>query len=445
MGNLKQSAAHAVNGQSEKVVSLISMPSNKRLDFFKGFAPQISMALPKDSDLNAARIVSLAVQLTSDSKIAQCEPKSIVGAIMQSIILGFEPIPGLGLAAWIPYGNKLHFQVEYKGYLDLLHRTGMYDAIYAEVVREGDEFKYCRGLRPDITHIPGDDNFDAPLTHAYAVAHIRNSTMPTFRVLPRAEVLQIRDNYSQAYRAKKTDSPWFGVRESEMWKKTAILQLQKDLPKSVTIQKAVALDEKSVSLDDINPETHEVNFAKYEMVNDTPAEMAKSEPEKPVTAKKEEKAPSTPPETPEPKTDPPTPASFGTEEEVEQAAKDNVGIDGPEDFGMVMCSCGEVYDPKEVQEMKEHLGHDTPAAMTVATEQQSDVRTLSEAFESVEANRKLKYIREEFKKAAERFAEIDIKNLGDFCQQYGIQALTGSDVTVDIYAQMKEDIKSIKK
>ena len=214
----KESAAsaarEALTGKDGKTVkTLVSLSSDKRLDFFKAYGDQISMVLPKDSGLNAARIVSLAVQLTSDPKIANCTPKSIMGAIMHSVILGFEPIPGLQLAAFIPYGDKLHFQMEYRGVLDLLYRTDMYESIYAEVVREGDVFTYNRGLQPDMIHEPGANNYKAPLTHAYAVAHIKDSSQPIFRVLPKAEVLEIRDTFSQAARAKKKDSPWHGPRE----------------------------------------------------------------------------------------------------------------------------------------------------------------------------------------------------------------------------------------
>ena len=452
MSSVKESAAAAaksgIGASNKPVTSLIAMPSNKRLDFFKGFAPQISMVLPKNSDLNAARIVSLAVQLTADTKIAQCEPKSIVGAIMQSVILGFEPIPGLGLAAWIPYGSKLHFQIEYKGYLDLLHRTGLYDSIFSEVVKEGDEFEYSRGLHPDIKHVPGDDNFDSPLTHVYAVAYIKGSAMPTFKVLGRKEVYQIRDHYSQAYKAGKKDSPWFGVREQEMWKKTAILQLQKDLPKSVTIQKAVATDEKTVSLDDFDPTTHEIDFAKYEFITDTPEKAPESEHNGGKVEISAEKPPSTPPKQ---ETEQQSADFGGTKEEAVAAAQDNLpeGMT-PEDLGMKKCpACGEVYNPEDEEEVSHHIscmdGQGEPKEKPAKTTAVDKDLLLKDAMKHEDANRKVKYIKERFTEFKKEFEAAGVKNLGAFCERHKVSALSSYDITVGIYEEMLEDIKNIKK
>lgn len=246
------------------IQSLVAMPTNKRMDFFNGFSKFFSQMLRSDNpERDATRVVALAVQLTSDPRIAKCKPKTIVGAIAHSLMLGFDPIPSLGLAAFIPYGDSLHFQIEYKGYLQLLYNTGLYETIYAEVVREGDEFDYQMGLHPDITHRPKAP-IDARLTHVYAVAWAKGSSRPQFRVMDRSEVMQIRDHYSQAYKSGKKDSPWFGLREPEMWKKTALLQLQKYLQKSTTVMKAAAIDEKAVNYEDIDPKTGE---SKYEFTN----------------------------------------------------------------------------------------------------------------------------------------------------------------------------------
>lgn len=336
-------AAQTVVGvKAEPIKSLVAMPANKRLEFFKPFESLISMVLPQGSDLNAARIVSLAVQLTSDYEIQNCDPKTIVGAIMQSVILGFEPIPGLGLAAFIPYGNKLHFQIEYKGYIDLLYRTNMYDGIFAEVVREGDEFDYWRGVDPGIIHKP--KNFGGKLTHAYAVARMKGSPIAIFRVLTREEVLQIRDHYSQAFRAKK-DTPWTGPREMEMWKKTAILQLQKDLPKSITIQKAIATDEKAISIEDFDLKSKEIDYSKFEVAEVMPIKPLENKPVNGVGGNRtNEEPPSNSPITPPPGVHPPT--FQGSE----LPATDQVKPP------LIKCiRCGEKYDGNDTKIAMKHL------------------------------------------------------------------------------------------
>jgi len=435
MGQTKESmSGAALSGvKKDPPKSLVAMPSNRRLDFFKGFAPQISMVLPEGSSLNAARIVSLAVQLTSDYKIANCDPKSIIGALMQSVILGFEPIPGLGLAAFIPYGDKLHFQIEYKGYLDLLYRTGLYDYVYGEVVREGDEFDYQRGTDPHIKHKPKE--YNSGLTHAYAVGRLKGSQFPIFRVLTKAEVLQIRDNYSQAYRAKKKDSPWFGVRESEMWKKTAILQLQKDLPKSITIQKAVAIDEKSINMDDFDPKSHELDFSKYEMVEvtDTKTQSKASEPSpKPETTQKATR------DMPNEKTEVLEPSeAFGDTEEVEAAAKENATDDYLPEIDPDDVPYGVDVAEKDVLNGTA-LGDEEAVAFANDT-------LLADAFGDVKGQRKAKYIREQFNMVPkETWAANGINNIGQFCKAHGAGALTSHDVTVGQYDTMLAEINKLK-
>jgi len=420
-----ETAQAAVGAKKEPVKSLVSMPSNKRLNFFQDYAPQISMLIPTGSDLNPARIVNLAVQLTADIKIQNCTAQSVLGAIMQSVILGFEPIPGLGLAAFIPYGDKLHFQIEYKGYLDLLYRTGMYDAIYAEVVRDGDEFDYWLGVDPGILHKPKD--YKGKLTHVYAVARLKGSSIPIFRVLTKEEVYEIRDHYSQAYRSGKKDSPWFGIREAEMWKKTAILQLQKSLPKSITIQKAAVTDEKAVDIEDFDTKTKEIDYSKLPIAEVLPEKQPEIEQKPAAEARSPEENVSAPPK--------------------EEKTEENT----------VKCvRCGQLYHPRNISEANEHLTciavkpvqEEVPVGVKVNdpyAETPAMDLPLAKAFPQAEAVRKIKYIREEFHNYKELFISEGISNLQDFCRKYEIEMLTGFEVTVGIYEAMKADIAAVKK
>ena len=254
----REAAKNGEKSVGAKTTTLVGITSNKRLAFFERYAPQISQLIPsRDDGMNAARIVQLAVQLTDNPKIAECHPKTIIGSVMQSVILGFEPIPGLGLAAFIPYAKNLTFQIMYQGLIDLAYRTDMYEAIYADVVRDGDEFEYWRGLQPGIVHKP--KVYKGDITHCYAVAHLKGSSMPIFVVQTWEEIIEIRNRSAHGY--NKPDSPW-QTRPGEQGKKTVLKNLMKILPKSVVMQKAVASDERAIDVDDFSKDTKEPDYSK---------------------------------------------------------------------------------------------------------------------------------------------------------------------------------------
>jgi recombination protein RecT len=469
----KEAATNGEPSVTKETRTLVGIPSNKRLEFFQSYAPMISQLIPHRDDLNAARIVQLAVQLTDNPKIAECHPKSIIGSVMQSVILGFEPIPGLGLAAFIPYSKQLTFQIMYQGLIDLAYRTDMYDAIYAEVVRDGDDFHYSRGLKPDLYHEPKE--YKGNITHVYAVAYVKGSSMPIFVVMTWEEVIEIRNRSSHGYMDKS--SPW-QTRPGEMGKKTALKQLMKILPKSVQIQKAVASDERTISVDDFNKGTKEVDYSKMaEDANfqDVPEEKeAEPEKSKPKQAQKQAKSEPGPPPTeqkdPEKGKDAP-----GPEKEAEKADSgpkviDECPICGKSimdfhqteelDGFLVHFPCAEA---RRIERAQAELGKNEGdpekdpdfEVEEAESEEKADVdpsALLKDAFEETEHKRMIKYLRERANDAREALAFYTdskapkgIHNLGELCAYFEINALTSHDVTVAQYEAIKEFITEVKK
>lgn len=135
----------------------------KILDHYSG---QIRNALPRH--MTPERMIRVALTTISTTpKLLECDPKTIIGSVVQSSILGLEPNSVLGQAYLIPYWNKKHvcpwnpsekgsmvcqLQVGYKGVIRLAMNTGRIKMIDAQAVRAMDDFEFSKGLTPYIHH-----------------------------------------------------------------------------------------------------------------------------------------------------------------------------------------------------------------------------------------------------------------------------------------------------
>lgn len=216
-----------------------------------GMKAQIAQALPKH--ITADRIIQMAVTLISrNEKIAKCSAQSLIGALMQASILGFEPVSALGQCYFVPRNNKkkisgkevyveeVEFQIGYKGYIKLAQNSSEIKMIYAEVVKEGDQFEFELGLEPKLKHIPNpDSNGSELMTHVYAVVHYKSGGY-NFVVLTRNAVELLRRRSPS--QKNGIAGPWATDYEA-MAKAKAIKQLAKYMPLSIEIQKAFITDE----------------------------------------------------------------------------------------------------------------------------------------------------------------------------------------------------------
>ena len=213
--------------------------------------PQISQALPKH--ITAERIIQAATTyVSSNPDIAKCTAHSILGAIMQTSIWGLEPHPGMGHVYFVPYNRNIgtrespqwvkevQLQFGYKGYIKLARNSGEIKMLFAEVVREGDDFEFELGLYPKLSHTPNQlNNDDASITHTYAVAHYHSGGY-NFVVLNRGQIESLRRrNPSQK---KGIGGPWL-TDYSAMCCAKGIKQLARYLPLSTEMQQAVLADE----------------------------------------------------------------------------------------------------------------------------------------------------------------------------------------------------------
>lgn len=210
------------------------------------FKKQLALAVPKH--LNAERMARIAAtEVRKNKALLNTEPTSFLGSVMQAAQLGLEPGSALGQAYLVPYGNQCQLIIGYKGMIDLARRSGQVLSLNAYAVREGDDFSFQLGLKPDIHHVPSleADRIKKPITYVYAVATLKGGGYQ-FEVMSRAEV--------EAVRAKaKSKNIWTNYFE-EMAKKTVIRRLFKYLPVSIEALEITNADAKREAGEKIEPD-----------------------------------------------------------------------------------------------------------------------------------------------------------------------------------------------
>lgn len=225
-----------------------SQPNNfpAMLEQYKG---EIARALPKHINPDRmARIALTAFRMTP--KLAECDPRSVFAAVIQSSQLGLE-IGLMGEAHLVPFGGQCQLIPGYTGLMKLARNSGLVVDIYAEAVRVNDKFMLKLGMERNLEHepltadggFPASDEERGEVVGFYAVGVLKDGSR-TFVAMGRAEVERIRDasrGYQAAKKYKK-ESVW-DTDFVAMGLKTAIRRICKFLPKSPEMATALALDE----------------------------------------------------------------------------------------------------------------------------------------------------------------------------------------------------------
>lgn len=231
MSQVKQNRSAAPVPQQQATAVQMLMAEN--------FKPQIQAALPKHMSPDRMLRISLT-ELRKTPKLNECDPMSLLGAIVQSAQLGLEPGSALGHAYLVPfYNNKTgRHEVQlipgYKGLIDLARRSGQIAAISARCVYENDKFDFSYGLNERLDHVPAKSDRGA-LIYVYAVAKLRDGSTQ-MEVMSMDEVERVR-----ALSKSKDFGPWKDHYD-EMARKTAVRRLAKYLPLSPEMVRTIELD-----------------------------------------------------------------------------------------------------------------------------------------------------------------------------------------------------------
>lgn len=216
-------------------------PANSLAELLMGQKDQIALAIPKHMTADRMLRVSMTA-LRTTPKLAECTPQSFLSCVMSAAQLGLEPNTPLGHCYLIPRKNKGVMEctllIGYQGMQDLARRSGQLRRIHAYVVREGDHFAWTLGINPDIQHTPASGNENKPITHAYAVARLKDGD-DVFAVLTRGEIEKRRKRGASGSGIK---TPW-DTDYDAMALKSAVRALWAFLPKSSEMAMAVSVEE----------------------------------------------------------------------------------------------------------------------------------------------------------------------------------------------------------
>jgi recombination protein RecT len=218
---------------------------------FEAMKPEFAKVLPRS--ITPERLVRVALtEIRKNPKLAQCDPQTVVGALMIGAQLGLEP-GVMGQAYLVPYNESYkdgsqwkkrlvcQFIPGWQGYVDLVSRTGR-AIIETRPVYEGEQFSVDYGRSNPIHHIPNIDldPEKAVLRAVYAKGWISGAPRPVVEVWGKARVIAHRNRYNKVGDAHYS---YANAHNFEMYaRKIVLLQVIKYLPKSVELQTAAGLE-----------------------------------------------------------------------------------------------------------------------------------------------------------------------------------------------------------
>lgn len=224
-----------------QVAATANTPKNNLQGLIKTMEGEIKKALP--SVITPERFTRMVLSaLSTNPKLAECTPKSFLGAMMNAAQLGLEPNTPLGQAYLIPYRNhgimEVQFQIGYKGLIDLAYRSGEVEVVQAQIVYENDEFECEYGLNPKLVHKPAASGRGKPVS-VYALFKTKSGGYG-FEVMSMEDCRIHAERYSKGFNSES--SPW-KTNFEEMAKKTVLKRVLKYAPLKSDFVRGVVQDE----------------------------------------------------------------------------------------------------------------------------------------------------------------------------------------------------------
>jgi recombination protein RecT len=198
---------------------------------------QVAKALPGIFTPERFMRVTLTA-FNKNPRLLECSKASIASVIFQSAQWGLEP-DGRH-AHIIPYKGEATLQIDYKGLVALVRRSGEVASLHADVVCASDAFDY--NLGEILEHRIDFKQPRGPVFAVYATATLKDGSKQSV-VMTKDEVdaIAARSNSVKAAKTYGKTTPW-DTDWSEMAKKTAFRRLTKWLPLSFEAADAVDHD-----------------------------------------------------------------------------------------------------------------------------------------------------------------------------------------------------------
>lgn len=185
----------------------------------------------------------------SDELLSVAEPRSLFNACLTAASLNLPINKNLGFAHIIGYKNnrnggvvEAQFQLGARGFKELAQRSGQYKFINQGDVREG-ELKGRNRLTGEIEFVWCEDEAERlklPVIGYFSYIQLQNGFSSTL-YMSKEEVTEHGKRYSQAF--KRGYGPWVDNYEAMALKTVSKLNISKNGPLSIELQKAISADQ----------------------------------------------------------------------------------------------------------------------------------------------------------------------------------------------------------
>ncbi len=162
-------------------------------------------------------IASLASLVYASKALKECEPYSVIAAALKAAALDLPIEPALGFAAIVPYKGVAQFQMQWKGYVQLAHRTGQYAGLNVTETYTG----MVKGVNTFTGEVKKGERTGDELTGYYAWFKLLNGFEKEIW-MPAKDVLEHGARYSKTFNSN--NSAWKTDPDS-MGRKTVIKRL----------------------------------------------------------------------------------------------------------------------------------------------------------------------------------------------------------------------------
>ncbi len=182
------------------------------------------------------RMIMTTIQL--DPKLLDCTPQSVLAAGITATQLGLVPDNTSGLAYLVPFKGKCVLIPGYRGFVQLMWRSGKINGLVVVNVYENEESLYDPSADKQVIH--------RPLAPSKRGAHV--ATWACVKLIEGGAVYEWM--WAEEIEAIRKSAPGGNSKAwrespSEMWRKTVIRRLFKWVPSSPEIQRAITLGDQA--------------------------------------------------------------------------------------------------------------------------------------------------------------------------------------------------------
>lgn len=284
------------NGSNANQVATTKEKKGTLGEWLKERKESFLQALPANT-VNVDRFMQSAMLAITNPKMPNlrlCSKESIFRSLKEAASYGLELNGTFGQAYLIPYNEKVngkyemtcHFQLGYRGIIQMARRSNTIKTIAAEPICENDYFKCKLASGRTIEHEIDITKERGDVIGYYCLVELCNGGSQ-FKVMSKKDIENHRDKFSKAYDAKDPNNIW-NKNFDAMALKTVVIQALKLCPISIEAMDAVITDERKDIKDISDDVEYTVSDVPAETVEIPAIEEPKEQPKEPKSETKKE-------------------------------------------------------------------------------------------------------------------------------------------------------------